>query len=162
MAKFPAQAFLPWLTGSLNHTWGKGLSTAGGDIGAYYQGDGDARTQEFLYPLADRGPNTGDITHHFNGEWVYEIPALLGSHRIAKQILGGWQLSGIFQARTGEPVTLSQSGALQINRPDYIGGEVYLDDYRKTLQYLNRSAFALVPLGAVSRAPERSGNVGNE
>lgn len=148
------------LTGSLNYTWGKGLSTAGGDIGAYYQGDGDARTQQFLYPRADRGPNTGDITHYLNGEWVYEVPALLRSG-IGRQLFGGWQISGIFQARTGEPVTLSQSGALQINRPDYIGGQVYFDNYQDTLQYLNRSAFALVPLGAVSRAPERPGNVGN-
>ena len=149
------------LTGSLNYTWGRGLSTAGGDIGAYYQGDGDARSQEFLYPKADRGPNTGDIKSYFNAEWVYEVPQLYKQGRLAKSVFGGWQLSGIFQARTGEPVTLSQTGALQINRPDYIGGQVYLDDYRKTLQYLNRSAFALVPLGAVSRAPDRPGNVGN-
>lgn len=56
--------FSKGLTGSLNYTWGRGLSTAGGDIGAYYQGEGDARTQQFLYPKADRGPNTGDITHY--------------------------------------------------------------------------------------------------
>lgn len=149
------------LTGSINYTWGKGLSTAGGDIGAYYQGDGDARTQEFNFPKADRGPNTGDIRSYFNAEWVYEVPQLYKAGRFAKSILGGWQLSGIVLARTGEPVTLSQTGALQINRPDYVGGQVYLDDYRDTLQYLNRSAFALVPLGAVSRAPIRPGNVGN-
>lgn len=149
------------LTASVSYTWGKGLSTAGGDIGAYYQGDGDARTQEFLYPLADRGPNTGDITHYFNAEWVYDVPGLQNLNGIVRHVLGGWQVSGIFLARSGEPVTLSQSGALQINRPDYIGGEVYLNDYRDTLQYLNRSAFALVPLGAVSRAPVRPGNVGN-
>ncbi len=149
------------LSGSVNYTWGKGLSTAGGDIGAYYQGDGDARTQEFLYPRADRGPNTGDIKSYFNAEWVYEVPQLFKQGRLGKSVLGGWQISGILQARTGEPVTLSQTGALQINRPDYVGGNAYLDDYRKTLQYLNRSAFALIPLGAVSRAPIRPGNLGN-
>lgn len=149
------------LSGSVNYTWGKGLSTAGGDIGAYYQGDGDARTQQFLYPRADRGPNTGDIKHNLNAEWVYEVPVLYSKSRIARHALGGWQVSGILQARTGDPVTLSQSGALQINRPDYVGGQVYFDNYRETLQYLNRAAFALVPLGSVSRAPERPGNVGN-
>ena len=149
------------LTGSLNYTWGKGLSTAGGDIGAYYQGDGDARTQEFQFPRSDRGPNTGDIKSYFNAEWVYEVPELIRRGRLAKSFFGGWQISGILQARTGEPVTLSQAGALQINRPDYNGGQVYFDDYRKTLQYLNRQAFTLIPLGAVSRAPDRPGNVGN-
>ena len=149
------------LTGSANYTWGKGLSTAGGDIGAYYQGDGDARTQQFRFPRADRGPNTGDIKSYFNAEAVYEIPGVMKEHAFARRLFSGWQLSGIFQARTGEPVTLTQTGALQINRPDYIGGQVYFNDYRTTLQYLNRSAFALVPLGAVSRASERPGNVGN-
>ncbi len=149
------------LTGSLNYTWGKGLSTAGGDIGAYYQGDGDARAQQFLYPRNDRGPNTGDIKSYFNAEWVYEVPQLLKQGRMAKSVFGGWQLSGILQARTGEPVSLAQTGALQINRPDYNGGQVYFDNYRETLQYLNRAAFTLVPLGTVSRAPERPGNVGN-
>jgi len=149
------------LTGSANYTWAKGLSTAGGDIGAYYQGDGDARTQNFLYPRADRGPNTGDIKSYFNSEWVYEVPALYKQGRLAKSIFGGWQVSGILQARSGEPVSLSQAGARQVNRPDYLGGQVYLDNYRETLQYLNRSSFALIPLGAVSRAPDRGGNVGN-
>jgi hypothetical protein len=153
--------FSSGLTGSANYTWAKGLSTAGGDIGAYYQGDGDARTQQFRFPRADRGPNTGDIKSYFNAEAVYEIPGLLKDNAFGRRLFTGWQFSGIFQARTGEPVTLSQSGALQINRPDYVGGQVYLDDYRTTLQYLNRSAFALVPLGAVSRASVRPGNVGN-
>ena len=89
------------------------------------------------------------------------MPALYKQGRLAKSIFGGWQLSGIFQARTGEPVSLSQTGARQINRPDYNGGQVYFDNYRETLQYLNRSAFSLLPLNAVSRAPERGGNVGN-
>jgi hypothetical protein len=48
-----------------------------------------------------------------------------------------------------------------VSRPDYVGGDVYKSDYRETLQYLDRSAFALVPLGDVSRATIRPGNVGN-
>jgi hypothetical protein len=150
-------------SGSAHYTWGRGLSTAGGDIGAYYQGDGDARTQDFFNPRADRGPSTGDITHYFTGEWVYEAPLLKNlQNRGARLVLGGWQVSGIFLARTGTPAQLSQSGtALQVARPDYVGGQVYLNDYRSTLRYLNPAAFALVPLHPVSRAGIRPGNVGN-
>lgn len=151
------------LTGSIHYTWGKGLSTAGGDIGAYYQGDGDARTQDFFNPRADRGPNTGDITHYFVGEWVYEVPRVPGlNHAVARHILGDWQISGILLARTGTPAQLSQAGtALNVARPDHTGGQVYLSDYRKSLKYLNPAAFAIVPLNSVSRAPVRPGNVGN-
>ena len=149
------------VTGSAHYTYGKGLSTSGGDIGAYYQGDGASRTQDFNNPLADRGPNTGDITHYFITEWVYELPRLKSWKAVARHSLGGWQVTGIFLARSGDPVNLSETSARQVSRPDYIGGEVYKNDYRKTLQYLNRSAFALVPLGDISRASVRPGNVGN-
>ncbi|MCC6540000.1 MAG: TonB-dependent receptor, partial [Bryobacterales bacterium] len=149
------------LTGSMNYTWGQGLSTAGGDIGAYFQGDGDARTQEFLFPRNDRGPNTGDIKHYFVGDFVYEVPGLFKGNKVAQYVLSGWQASGIFTARTGEAVSLTQTSARQVNRPDYVGGEVYRGDYRETLQFLNPAAFVLVPLHPVSRASIRAGNVGN-
>jgi len=151
------------LSGSIHYTWGKGLSTAGGDIGAYYQGDADARTQEFFNPRADRGPSTGDITHYFISEWVYDVPRIPGiESAAARHILGGWQVSGILLARTGTPVQLGQGATgRQVARPDYVGGSVYLDDSRTTLRYLNRAAFAEVPLHPTSRISIRGGNVGN-
>ena len=151
------------LSGSIHYTWGKGLSTAGGDIGAYYQGDGDARTQDFFNPRADRGPNTGDITHYFNSEWIYQVPLIRGlDNRTARLFLGGWQVSGILLARTGIPVQLSQAATgLNTARPDYAGGQAIFGDYRETLRYLNPATFALVPINPVSRISVRPGNVGN-
>ncbi|MEZ5356482.1 MAG: carboxypeptidase regulatory-like domain-containing protein [Bryobacteraceae bacterium] len=151
------------LSGSVHYTWAKGLSTAGGDIGAYYQGEADARTQDFFNPRADRGPNTGDITHYMTGEWTYSLPSLgFNNSGAGKAILGGWQVTGVLLARTGTPVQLSQSGTQRnVARPDYIGGQVKFDDYTKTLKYLNRDAFALVPISPTSRVSVRPGNVGN-
>jgi hypothetical protein len=148
---------------SFHYTWGRALSTAGGDIGAYFQGEAEARTQEFFDPRADRGPNTGDIQHYFTGDYIWELPRFTSLNSpIARQVLGGWQVSGTILARTGVPVQLSQTGTTrQVQRPDYIGGQVYLDDYRSTLRYLNAASFALVPLHPVSRAAIRPGNVGN-
>jgi hypothetical protein len=146
-----------------HYTWGKALSTAGGDIGAYYQGEADARTQEFFNPRADRGPNTGDIKHYFTGDWIWEAPRFNNlSNRVVRAVAGGWQISGTFLIRSGVPVQLSQTGtSRQVARPDYIGGAVYLPNHRETLRYLNFDAFALVPLHPVSRAGIRPGNVGN-
>jgi hypothetical protein len=80
----------------------------------------------------------------------------------ARFILGGWQASGTLLARTGLPVQLGQAGTgLNVSRPDYIGGEPILQDYSKTLKYLNPAAFALVPINPVSRITVRPGNVGN-
>jgi Carboxypeptidase regulatory-like domain len=151
------------LSGSLHYTWAKGLSTAGGDIGAYYQGEADARTQDFFNPRADRGPNTGDITHYMTGEWTYMLPKVkFNDSGIGKAVLGGWMISGVLLARTGTPVQLSQTGTgLNVSRADYNGGPVYLDDYRTTLRYLNAPSFGLVPISATSRIAVRPGNVGN-
>lgn len=151
------------LSGSAHYTWGKGLSTAGGDIGAYYQGEGDARTQDFFNPRADRGPNTGDIVHYFNTEWTYELPQFgQMSSGTARALIGGWSVSAIVLSRTGAPVQLSQAGTgLNVSRPDYIGGEPILQNYRQTLQYLSRAAFDLVPIDPTSRIAVRPGNVGN-
>jgi hypothetical protein len=151
------------LSGSIHYTWGKSLSTAGGDIGAYYQGDADARTQSFFNPRADRGPSTGDITHYFIGEWTYQTPRLSSlGNAMTRRLLGAWQASGVLLARTGLPVQLSQSGTgVQVARPDYNGGQAILEDYTKTLKYLNTTAFALVPINSVSRISVRPGNVGN-
>ena len=75
--------------------------------------------------------------------------------------LGGWQASGVFTARTGTAVTITQSCAIAHCRPDYIGGKPTLPDYQETLQYLNTAAFGRVPVIAASGATQRAGNIGN-
>ena len=149
------------LTGSFHYTWGKGLSTGGGDIGAYYQGDTDLRTQDFFNPRADRGPSAGDIQHYFAAQLIYDLPLLRGQSALLRHVAGGWQMSGMFTALSGLPLLITQSSSLQVTRPDYLGGAAILDNSRGTLQYLNRAAFALVPISAVSGATIRPGNVGN-
>ena len=149
------------LTGSFHYTWGKALSTAGGDIGAVYQGDQNERTQDFFNPRADRGPSTGDITHYAGAEFVYDLPRMASLKSSAlRQAVGGWQVSGILTAATGEPLIITQASSLAGSRPDYIGGQAVLGNYRDTLQYLNPAAFARVPIGPRSGATLRPGSIG--
>jgi hypothetical protein len=149
------------LTGAFHYTWGKSLSTAGGDIGAAYQGDQAERTQDFFNPRADRGPSTGDITHYAGGEFVYDLPRLASlNSRALCHAIGGWQVSGIFTAATGEPLIITQSSSLTSSRPDYIGGQAVFGNWRDTLQYLNPAAFQRVAIGARSGATVRPGNIG--
>ena len=69
-------------------------------------------------------------------------------------------IGGIFEARTGEPLAITQTSSLQVARPDYIGGNTTLDNSSVTRQYLNRSAYALVPIVTASGATSRPGNLG--
>ncbi len=163
------------LTFDVHYTWSKGLSTQGGDIGAYYGSDTiDSRIQEFSNPLAERGPNAGDATHRFLADWVYNLPPLAGiGNPVLRRVLGGWEVSGIFSTRSGEPFSITQSCASARHcRPDYIGGKTVISNFRKTpskfcvpgarcgVQYLNVSAFEQVPLDSRTRIAIRPGNTG--
>lgn len=53
------------------------------------------------------GPSPFDITHIFNGLWLYEIP-VKSNKPVLKQLLNGWQVSGIFTARSGDPLVVVQ------------------------------------------------------
>ena len=56
---------------------------------------------------------------------------------------------------------ITQSSALNVNRPNYIGGNAVLDNYNSTRLYLNPAAFAKAPIMAASRATARHGTIGS-
>ena len=149
------------LLGSVHYTWGKALATESGDIGGYYQGNADVRVQEFFDLTNERGPADGDIVHYFAADWVYDLPRLQKQNPFARHVVGGWQLTGIFTAATGEPLLIVQGPVRNTTRPDYIGGPAVLDNYRETLQYLNPAAFARVPVNPASGRTVRPGNIGS-
>ena len=90
---------------------------------------------------------------------IYDFPLFRNSNRILSNTLGGWQISSIFRSRSGLPVLISQSSGINNSRPDYMGGDAVLSNFRDTLQYLNKAAFAQVPISAVTQATTRPGNV---
>lgn len=111
---------------------------------------------------ADKGPSPFDIRHSFSTDFVYELPLVKLSEAgsaAARLLLGGWQVSGIYSAKTGNPINVEQSTTHVSSRPDYLGGNPYRSDAQLTLQYLNTSAFARVPIGQ-GGAPVRPGNLG--
>ena len=158
-----------------HYIFGKTLGISGGDIGAYYGSDNDSNNiQDFHNPRADRGPNPGDTAHRFVADWVYELPRLANANRLVRGTIGGWEVSGIFNTRSGERATVTQNCASgQYCRPDFVGGSTSFPNWKEkgttvctigarcTIQYLDSSAFALVPVNAVSRIAIRPGNLGS-
>ena len=57
------------------------------------------------------GPALGDVRHSFIGSVIYETPGAEWSSPIARHLLGGWQIAGIFRARTGEPIIVTQASS---------------------------------------------------
>jgi hypothetical protein len=141
-----------------NYTWASAYS---------YTGQADLllpnSVQDIYNVRADRGRPDDFVRHNFVADFVYELPfgRLNPSNSLlVRNALHGWQISGIFTARSGTPLNITQSTAFEGSRADYVGGEAMFDDYRDTLRYLNRSAFARVPIGDKSGAPIRPGNIG--
>ena len=97
-----------------------GITDIGSSIGSgmsFY----DPRQHAF-----ETGPSTYDHRHHFVASYVWSLPKLKGSNGLVRNVVGGWQWTGIYSITTGDPLTIlagtdqSQTGN-NIDRADYIG-----------------------------------------
>ena len=94
----------------LSYTWSKSLdnssaSISGGTFNQDFQGP-------FLqFPQLFRGLSSFDVRQNFTANYLWELPTpSFAKEGAAKQVLGGWQLGGIFHARTGLPFSVSTGG----------------------------------------------------
>jgi hypothetical protein len=146
----------------VNYTLGKSVATQGGDLSAYYIASFD-NNQDFWDPEYDRGPASNDVRHRFNASFIYELPAVGSSHGLVNGVLGGWQLSGVVQARSGQALRVQQPSGIDRSRPDVVQGvDLVFDDWRdrcdaRGCSYLNPAGFARVPVSPVTNATLRPG-----
>jgi hypothetical protein len=142
----------------LSYTWASAYSyTGAADLAL------PTSVQDIYNVRADKGPPDDFVRHNFVADFLYELPvAKLARSQslLSRNVFQGWQVSGIFTARSGNPINVTQSTAFEGSRANYNGGETSFGNYRDTLQYLNRSSFSLVPIGQVSGAPLYPGNIG--
>jgi hypothetical protein len=88
-----------------NYTFQKTLTNAGGTSQTLTDTFLDNNRPNLEYTLADF-----DQTHVFNANFVYELPFGNGKRWLAKsglvdRFIGGWELTSIFHASTGPPIT---------------------------------------------------------
>lgn len=119
---------------TLNRRFAKGLTlgvqwTYGHSIGNS-GGSNEANTATNPYNFkADWGNNAFDVRHSGNVSALYELPFGKGKHfgssmnRATDAVAGGWQIGGVFNARTGLPLDI------RITRPDV----VYRDTRNNTI-----------------------------
>ena len=151
----------------LNYTFGKSESTQGGDLSAYYIASFE-NNQDFWDPEYDRGPSSNDIRHRMNLSFIYELPTFGGGQGIANGVLGGWQISGIVQTRSGEALLVTQPSGISRSRPDVAPGvDLIVDNWKDTCtaagcNYLNTDGFVRVPTSSVTNATLRPGTYNHE
>lgn len=94
-------------------TWAHSIGNSGGS--------NEALTAQNPYDFrADRGNNAFDVRHSANLTALYELPFgrgrryLKGAGRALDSLVGGWELGGVFNGRTGLPLDI------RITRPDVV------------------------------------------
>jgi hypothetical protein len=97
-----------------------GITDIGSSIGSgmsFY----DPRQHAF-----ETGPATFDHRHHFVASYVWNLPKLSESNALVRNLVGGWQWTGIYSFTSGDPLTIlagtdqSKTGN-NLDRADYIG-----------------------------------------
>lgn len=135
------RSFSKGLLFQAQYMWGKAISDNSGS------GEG-GQIQDVACRACDRGPADYDIRQTFTANSVYQLP-FARSHWY-----GGWNLSGLFTARTGRAFTVLvnrasaavPSGQTQTQRANYIGGSPYAANPSPAL-WLNPAAFAVPASG---------------
>lgn len=149
---------------SARYTWFKDLSYGNADLLQ------EAGPQDNNNVAAEWGPAPSDVRNRFVMNAVYVLPVggLSSSKRLAnKQLLQGWQVSGVFSAQSGLPVNVYNpaAGSYPNDRPDAPTTNPYLSGFKQsaTHQYLLASAFPAVPKSTASGAgaDKRASRIGS-
>jgi hypothetical protein len=132
-----------------------------GNIGG---GEG-AQPQIAACRACDRGSSPQDIRHTLTSNWIYQLPFGPGQRMLssgpASKILGGWEISGIWTARTGRMLTVGISratadvpdGNTSGQRPSIVPGvSIYPAGGPTFSQWLNPAAFAIPARGVWGNA----------
>lgn len=149
---------------TLNYMWSHSINdgTAGGGEADYIQ-NVSCRT-------CDVASSDYDVRHVLSANSVYELPfgkgrRYLKNGKATNFAFGGWQLSGILSARSGNPVnpivtraasSLPDGIALQdggvTTRPNYVGGVPIVPANQNINNWVNVAAFAMPANGTWGNA----------
>ena len=109
------------LQGDAHYTWSRTR-----DMATHSNGGGAVMDDYDIW--RDYGPANWDIPHRFVASYLYDVPFLRNSpNAFLRQVVGGWQISGVTTIQSGSPVniTISQDraniGITGRQRPDLIG-----------------------------------------
>lgn len=89
-----------------NYTYSKALTDFDGSDANF-----SALTDVDLGTVLEKKRQASDVTHIFKANGIYELPFGVGKrwlhgNRVVSAALGGWQVAGIFEARTGRPISI--------------------------------------------------------
>src|SRR5260370_2680585 len=88
------------------HTWGHGIGDSPDATAVVANTDDGKMAYDPNNIRLDRGNGSNDVRHRFILSSVWELNYAQGIHnRFLKTLAEGWQITGIFNAQSGEPYT---------------------------------------------------------
>jgi Carboxypeptidase regulatory-like domain/TonB-dependent Receptor Plug Domain/TonB dependent receptor-like, beta-barrel len=129
-----------------SYTWSKSIDTMVSNL------DRHALAQSvFLDPKSNRAISDWDVPHRFSLSAIAEVPYGKGRRygssapAVAQALLGNWQITGIFIARSGMPgtvvLTTNPVPGIGNARPNLVGNPVLPADQRSPDRWFNTDAF---------------------
>src|SRR4029077_4479816 len=104
----------------------------------------------------DRGNNAFDVRHSLNASVLYQLPFKTRS-KAADFLVGGWEIGGIYNARTGLPIDIT------LSRPDIVyqvnGTNQYVQAPIVTNGVVTTTAVIDNPYGGAFRSNRRPSGV---
>jgi hypothetical protein len=146
-----------------SYTLGKSLDYNSAFFGSL--GENGSPADNLNLPI-EHGPSSFDVRHRFVGVYVLDLPIgpgrrLLGwENGFARQVFGGWQVSGITTVQSGAPFTVVLGGpagpdrsgfnrGANIDRPDVVGVGRLRQSNRNPNDAFDKTYFATPPSGRV-------------
>jgi hypothetical protein len=93
-----------------SYTWANAEDTT--QASTFFSDATNGTTSAFPEFITDynRGPSDFDIRHNWVLNFTVDLPWARGSTGLTQTLFGGWQLSGIAQIRSGNPLTVFVAG----------------------------------------------------
>jgi hypothetical protein len=152
---------------NVSYTYSKFLDNVQGSSGWAFPGTG-SQVRDSYNLATERSVDTSDIPHSLVVNYIYELPLGRGKplgngwNGPVNAVLGGWQLTGIFYAKSGFPLSISPAQ----NNTDSFGGNQrpnLIGDPRPANQnindWINAAAFSQPPAFTFGDSPRNLANL---
>jgi hypothetical protein len=152
---FLRQRLARGLNFTAGYTWSKSIDDASNGI---YSGiRGVSFPQDSFNVAAERAVSTFDSRHRFTGNFTYDLDFLTSLRGgLPKRLTEGWQMSGIFTAQSGLPITpftsADVSGTGELNDRPNLVGDPTAGARRDAASWFNTAAFAVPAPGTFGNA----------
>jgi hypothetical protein len=157
------------LQAKLERRWKAGLVVSVGYTFSKFIDDVDAPARANAAPIqnvydmrSERGIGGYDVPHRFVTNFLYELPfgrkgRFLSETPVLKELIGGWQVSGIIEEQVGLPMQITQAnnsgGFTNIQRPNQVAPAGLPRGDRTLARWFNTDAMVVAPLYTLGNAP---------